>query len=172
MCIMKFTQALIQENPKGMEWLCFLLAREVLPCWEDLCDDTTPRKLVFLLAEYFLADNREIVSLELSKIVSPHKDCWQCDTQAAADAIIAAAKFIQNKNTLDAIYCLSDADSAIDQSHVPVDYRPWLINTAIPLAVALAENKGIATQQICLDELKPKVNATQKILNWLGLRWK
>jgi hypothetical protein len=72
-------------------------------------------------------------------VPSPYTDCRYSDTQSASDAVADCARYIQTKNALYAIYCISDADIAYDHVLVEDNFRQWLIEVAIPVAIQKRE---------------------------------
>lgn len=129
-----FAQTLHNVNPSVLERLTYFSALKALPCWEFHLDGTQLRER--------LRKIRNVVHAKLSKnqintrsISSTLNDCRYSETQGAADAIAYCAKYLETGNPIFAIYSLSGADCAYDHIYTNDDYRNWLIDVALDIAV-------------------------------------
>jgi hypothetical protein len=135
----RFVVAVHAFDPSILCWLTYFTARRALPCWELTCSDDRPRVIVDALGRHL----REGVDLKWGDgkraTRSPHRDCLYSETQSASDAVAEAARYIHDRNPLNAIYCISGADTAYHHVLVNDCFRQWLIDVAIPVAVEKRE---------------------------------
>ncbi len=112
----------------------FFVARRALPCWEISCQDDRLRKKIRKLGKHLVFGHPvDWTQLEVA-IDSPHKDCRYSDTQSASDAIAEAARYINRKDMIQAIYCISSANVAYEHVLTNDRFREWLISIAVPTA--------------------------------------
>jgi hypothetical protein len=132
---------------KQLSWLVFFAARRALSCWECYCDTTEPHDALKAIETYLLSGIspsswtpytiETLPSYKGVRIV----DCRACDTECASAAVATAAKFMETGTDLFAIYALSDADAAFDQSPLGgmEEFRYWLLKVAVPIAYEARE---------------------------------
>lgn len=122
------------KDPGIVEWLIYFVARRALSCWELSCDDSRPRVLLDAIQGYLMHRSSVDWSDAVIATPSPYQDCRYSDTQSASDAVAECARYIAERNPLDAVSCISSADVAYD--HVLTDhwFRAWFIEYAVPIA--------------------------------------
>jgi hypothetical protein len=133
----------LSEPQQGMRLLALFAARRAVACWQLYCDDTTPLDGVHT-AERVLDGSAPASDLQRFLLPAnpsyrgvPIVDCRECDTSCAAAAVAHMARLIMNAAPRDLAICISAADMALDQSPLGRrdQFRRWLIETAIPVAL-------------------------------------
>ncbi len=135
----KYVTAIHPSNSKSLEWLCFFISRKVLKCWnnEEL------QELIKSIEDYLFEEKLYILNMKHYEVSSPYHDCRYSETQSAADSITNAVRYIQTKNPIFAIYCISDADCAFDHALIEEKFREWLIKQAIPHSFAYKDSDSL-----------------------------
>jgi hypothetical protein len=128
-------------NYRRLEWLTMFAARRVLPVWELYCDTNKPRETIDLLqANLFLGKKSFQTRMNKPPIPSFRgrriNDCRASDTNCAGESVFYANKFSLTAESIYAVYSISLADMAVDQSPLANEdnFRKWFIETAIPIA--------------------------------------
>lgn len=127
-----------------LKWLAFIVAKRALPCWELYCDGTEPHQALTAAEQWIQQgirpDNMSVLSIAAQPVYRGQviNDCRSCDTLCAADAAAQLIRFLDKGNSLHAIYRLSAADMAFDQSPLGSKdhFREWLFDYAVPLSLA------------------------------------
>lgn len=131
-----FAIELHRINPVILERLTFFSALKALPCWELSCDGKELKQVLKKINSY-ISNNltKEELKDVSTPIQSPMNDCRYSDTQGTADAAGFCAKYIITQEPLFAIYSISGADFAYDHVYTNDNYREWLIDVALPIAL-------------------------------------
>jgi len=145
-------ESLQEYRMAPLAWLTLYTARRALPCWELYCDSSGPLDAVRVAKQWLATGARPVDIAKLAVVTQPSYhgipigDCRACDTGAAAESAAQLIRFLDTRNPLNAIYCISAADSAFDQSPlVEKDhFREWLLDYAIPIAV---EDREMSQQE-------------------------
>lgn len=145
--IMLFIENIKNTCPENwiaiLSHLCFNLATRALPCYELYSEGKKPRRtldLAYRILNHFPFQEK------IEEFFTPEKpfangaeiiDCRACDTFCASTASAEALKFIATQNIHSALFCISSAEMALDQSPLGLqeDFRRWLIEIAIPNAL-------------------------------------
>lgn len=137
-----------QPLPKQrLSWLVFFTARRALPCWDAYCDTTEPHIALAVMEKFLLHGVTPPSWIPYTTETFPSykgvdiNDCRWCDTSCASGAVAEAAKFIETGNDLYAMYAVSGADMAFDQSPLGRfdNFRQWLLKVAVPVAYEARE---------------------------------
>lgn len=129
-----------QDALEALKWLTFFAAKRALPCWELYCDNTQPQQALDAAEQWLQRGIRPTNVSTLATAAQPVYrgqvigDCRYCDTVSASSAAAELIRFLDTSNTLHAIYCLSAADVAFDQSPLGSKdhFREWLFDYAVP----------------------------------------
>src|SRR5688572_19827759 len=121
--VLPLVEAFLEDRDLGLRkltWLRLLAARRALPAWKLYCDGEGPRLAVDAVNR-FLHDgvpcNPSLAGAESPAFRGiPIVDCRAADTGCASEAAALAVRFSLSGDPLDAMECLSAADSALDQS--------------------------------------------------------
>lgn len=127
---------------EALKYLTYSAAKRALPCWELYCDNTQPQEALDAAKWWLQSGMRPTNVSTLAVAARPAyrgcviHDCRSCDTGCASSAAAQLIRFLDTSNTLHAIYCLSAADAAFDQSSLGSKdfFRKWLFDHAIPLS--------------------------------------
>jgi hypothetical protein len=141
---------LSMDKPKLLEtlsWLCLFVSRRALVCWELYCDGTEPREITEMILNWLKTKKNKELLLSYTKEINPSYngfaiiDCRYCDTRCAFDSCVNSVKYITTENCLYAVYAISSADMAFDQSPLNKkdNFRDWLIEYAIPISLQQRE---------------------------------
>ena len=129
---------------RRLAWLALFVARRAVPCWELYCDGRQPHEAIEAVYTWLTTGRLPSNWEELSQSAVPRfrgllvDDCRWCDTSCAAQAAAEAVHFVASAEPLHAVYALSAADVALDQSPLGgrEDFRRWLLEMAVPIAYA------------------------------------
>ena len=131
---------------KPVLWLAFYAARRALPCWSLYCDTHEPQSMIAALERLLkLGTVPEWSDFSCEPTPSfrdaPIVDCRECDTSCAAHAAYQSILFAKTKAFRHAVYAISAADSAFDQSPLGKadHFRKWLVDYAVPISYARRE---------------------------------
>nr|WP_309695357.1 hypothetical protein [Armatimonas sp.] len=131
--------AIHAHDPDILDWLVYFVARRALPCWEISCTSSQPRRIVEAM-KAFLCENQWPNWLECTqRIPSPHYDCLYSETQSAADAVVDGARYLESREPRLAVCCISAAACAYDHVLLGDNFREWLLEVAIPVALEKRE---------------------------------
>jgi len=130
-----------------LTWLCLFVSRRSLVCWELYCDRNEPREITEAILLWLKTKQHKSLLSCYIKEVDPSfngifiVDCRYYDTKCAFDSCINALKYIVTENSLYAVYAVSAADMAFDQSPLceKDNFRTWLIEYAIPISLEQRE---------------------------------
>jgi hypothetical protein len=142
-CLVQAFESLPKPATGPLAWLTLFVARRALPCWELYCDGSGPLDAVWAAQQWLATGARPVNIAQLARVTQPSyhgiriRDCRACDTGAAAESAAQLTRFLDTQDPFNAIYCVSAADAAFDQSPlVEKDhFREWLLDFAIPIAV-------------------------------------
>jgi hypothetical protein len=135
----RFVLAIHAHDPEILDWLVYFVARRALPCWEISCDNPQPRKNVEAMGDFLCKDHWPNWLECIGRIPSPHYDCLYSETQSAADAVVACARYLESHQPRFAVYCISGASCAYDHILIEDRFREWLLEVAIPVALEKRE---------------------------------
>jgi hypothetical protein len=127
---------------EALALLALAVAKRALPCWELYCDGDEPARAV-AATEHVIRGVADALDVAFERPARPSfcgipiVDCRSCDTEAAADSVAYLVRFVRGHEPLDAVFCLSAADLAFDQSPLGRrdDFRQWLRDVALPAAL-------------------------------------
>ena len=146
------------EAHRRLTWLSMFVARRALPCWELYCDGQEPHSAVAAVEAWLASTEKTSDVAAYAQPASPGfrgraiVDCRVSDTSCAARAAAYSARLIGSADPFHAIFAISAADAAFDQSPLQQgdNFRTWLIDYAIPIAYAQREMS--ATERNALRE--------------------
>ena len=149
------------EAYRQLVWLTFFTARRSLPCWKIYCDTNEPELAVEAIEKWLKHERQSPNWEELSKEAVPSyqgeriRDCRDCDTAAAAEAVAWAVRFLLSGQSIQAAYTVSAADSAFDQSPLGShdEFRRWFCEVAVP--VAYEQREMTRTEQQAFRDFDP-----------------
>jgi hypothetical protein len=141
-CLINAYESLQSPGIHALKWLSLFVARRALPCWELYCDNLVPLDAVRSAEEWLVTGVRPTdvstftIATKPAYRGRPIRDCRWADTSCVSDAVVELFRFLISGNTLNAIYCISAADAAFDQSPLGAKdpFREWLLDYAIPLS--------------------------------------
>jgi hypothetical protein len=159
--------AVLRAVASPSEVLAFLtlaVAKRSLACWELYCDRDDPIRAVEA-AERAIRFGGPVPTEQLEEPAEPTfggvpiVDCRACDTGSASDAVAHLVRFVRRRDPLDAIFCLSAAEIAFDQSPLGErdDFHRWLRDVALPAAVErrpLSSDEESAYRQYSSQEIR------------------
>lgn len=148
-----FTEELHLANPLALRRLTFFSALKAMPCWKASYSGTEVIEVLRII-QFSIEQNVKLD--ELKKASRPMKlprRCSLSETLATADAATFCAKYIVSENPVYAAYSISGADIAYDHIYVHDNYREWLIDVALPIAV---EKATISDMELNLKSQKKK----------------
>jgi hypothetical protein len=70
------------------------------------------------------------------------------ETQSAADAVAECARYIRGREPRKAIYCISAADVAYNHVLAGDQFRRWLVDVAIPVALNKREMTDVERESM------------------------
>jgi hypothetical protein len=141
----RFVLTVHTADPGMLGWLCYFVARRTLPCWEQICPDPKPRRVVDSLGSHLRDRSTVDWGDATSAAPTPHQDCYYTETQGASDCVAAAARYLREPDPLEALYCLGSADTAYDHTLVEDQFRNWLLEVAT--IVAFEKREMTETEQ-------------------------
>jgi hypothetical protein len=131
----QFVQAAHSFDPEVLCWLTYFVARRGLARWEESCRDPRPREIVDRLGR-FLRDGAAVNWDDAVRATpTPHRDCLYSETQSASDAVAECGRYIVRREPRHAVYCISAADVAYNYVPAGDQFRRWLVELAIPVAL-------------------------------------